>query len=91
MSASEQLYDGFDTWLSQCYSWRDQRHLQALIDMLRGLLYSGSVNLTQWSPYQPNRAQVAHSQQRRLSRWLKNPNIVVCELYKGLIKSAWQD
>ena len=35
MSASEQLYDGLDTWLSQCYCWRDQRHLQILIYMVR--------------------------------------------------------
>jgi hypothetical protein len=91
MSASEQLYDGLETWLEQSYSWRDQRHLQVLIYMVRALLYSGSVNLTKWSTYLPNRGQVAQSQQRRLSRWLKNPKIVVCELYTGLIKSALQD
>ena len=91
MSASEQLYDGLDTWLSQCYRWRDQRHLQVLIYMVRALLYSGSVNLTKWSTYLPNRGQYAQSQQRRLSRWLKNPNIDVRELYNGLIKRALSD
>lgn len=91
MSASEQLYDGLDSWLSQCYNWRDQRHLQVLIYMVRALLYSGSVNLSKWSPYLPNRGQCAQSQQRRLSRWLKNPNINICELYSGVIKRALSD
>ena len=93
MSASDTLYDGLESWLSQCYGWRDQRHLQVLIYMVRALLYSGSVNLTKWSTYLPNRGHIAQSQQRRLSRWLKNPNIVVSTLYCPLIKSAlcdWQ-
>jgi hypothetical protein len=88
MSASDNLYDGLETWLSQSYRWRDQRHLEVLLYMVRALLYSGSVNLTKWSSYVPNRGQYAQSQQRRLSRWLKNPNIVVCELYGGLIRAA---
>lgn len=93
MSASDKLYDGLDTWLSQHYAWRDQRHLQVLICMVRALLYSGSVNLTKWSTYLPNRGQFAQSQQRRLSRWLKNSNIVVSQLYSPIIQSAlsgWQ-
>lgn len=91
MRASDDLYDGLDAWLSQCYSWRDQRHLTVLICMVRALLYSGSVNLTKWSTYLPNRGHQAQSQQRRLSRWLQNPNIVVSDLYSGLIKSALSD
>ena len=59
--------------------------------MVRALLYSGSVNLTKWSTYLPNRGQYAQSQQRRLSRWLKNPNINVSELYSGSIRSALSD
>lgn len=93
MSASDTLYDGLQSWLSQCYRWRDQRHLEVLLRMVIALLYSGSVNLTKWSTYLPNRGQNAQSQQRRLSRWLKNPNIEVSELYNGLVKSAlcdWQ-
>ena len=91
MRASDELYASLETWLNQSYSWRDQRHLQVLICMVRALLYSGSVNLTKWSTYLPNRGQYAQSQQRRLSRWLKNPNIVISELYSGLIKTALQD
>lgn len=91
MSASDALYDGLEEWLSQCYRWRDQRHLSVLIWMVIALLYSGSVNLTRWSTYLPNRGQKAQSQQRRLSRWLENPNIVVSDLYRGLIKSALSD
>ena len=93
MSASDDLYNGLDGCLSQCYCWRDQRHLDVLICMVRALLYSGSVNLTKWSTYLPNRGQQAQSQQRRLSRWLQNPSIVVSELYDGLIRQAicnWQ-
>ena len=91
MRASDNLYDGLETWLSQCYGWRDQRHLKVLLYMVRALLYSGSVNLTKWSAYLPNRGQFAQSQQRRLSRWLKNPNVVVCDLYSQLIKVALAD
>lgn len=91
MSASDDLYNGLDAWLSQCYRWRDQRHLEVLICMVRALLYSGSVNLTKWSTYLPNRGQQAQSQQRRLSRWLQNPSIVVSELYDGLVKQALSD
>ena len=91
MRASDELYASLETWLNQSYSWRDRRHLQVLICMVRALLYSGSVNLTKWSTYLPNRGQYAQSQQRRLSRWLKNPNIVISELYSGLIKTALQD
>jgi hypothetical protein len=91
MSASDTLYDGLEQWLSQAYSWRDQRHLQVLISMVRALLYSGSVNLSRWSSYMPSRGKVAQSQQRRLSRWLKNPNIRVAQLYSGLIRSALSD
>ncbi|MEM6868553.1 MAG: transposase [Cyanobacteria bacterium P01_C01_bin.121] len=91
MSASEQLYDGLESWLTQSYRWRDQRHLQVLIYMVRALLYSGSVNLSKWSTYLPNRGQYAQSQQRRVSRWLKNPNIVVSQLYSPIIKASLSD
>lgn len=91
MSASDKLYDGLDEWLSDHYTWRDQRHLQVLIYMVRALLYSGSVNLTKWSTYLPNRGQYAQSQQRRVSRWLKNSNIVISQLYSPIIKSALSD
>jgi hypothetical protein len=64
MSASDNLYDGLEQWLSQHYKWRDQRHLQVLIYMVRALLYSGSVHLTKGSSYLPNRGQYAQSQQR---------------------------
>ena len=91
MRASTELYDGLDSWLSQSYRWQDQRHLKVLLYMLRALLYSGSVNLSKWSSYLPGRC--AQSQQRRLSRWLSNPRIVVHELYSGIIRAAlseWQ-
>ena len=91
MRASEELYDGLDSWLSQSYRWCDQRHLKVLLYMVRALLYSGSVNLSKWSSYLPGRC--AQSQQRRLSRWLGNPRIVVHELYSGIIRAAlseWQ-
>ena len=91
MRASEELYDGLDSWLAQSYRWQDQRHLKVLLYMVRALLYSGSVNLSKWSSYLPG--QCAQSQQRRLSRWLSNPRIVVCDLYSGIIRAAlvgWQ-
>ena len=89
MRASEELYAGLDDWLSQSYRWQDQRHLKVLLYMVRALLYSGSVNLSKWSSYLPGGC--AQSQQRRLSRWLSNPRIVVCELYSGIIRVALSD
>lgn len=93
MSASR-LYNGLEKWLSQSYGmWQDQRHLEVLIHLVMGLLYSGSVNLTKWSTYLPNRGRQAQSQQRRISRWLKNPRIDADRLYGRLINSAlaqWQ-
>lgn len=88
MSASHTLHDDLETWLSQHYCWRDQRHLQVLIYMVTALLYSGSVNLSKWSSYLPNRGNFAQSQQRRLSRWLKNPNIDVSKHYGIFLKAA---
>ena len=91
MSASC-LYSDLEDWLSQSYAgWRDQRHLQVFISLMIGLIYSGSVNLTKWSTYMPNRGHCAQSQQRRISRWLKNPRIVVSELYGRLITTALSD
>ena len=89
MRASEELYDDLDSWLAQSYRWQDQRHLKVLLYMVRALLYSGSVNLSKWSSYLPGRC--AQSQQRRLSRWLGNPRIVVHELYSGIIQAALSD
>lgn len=89
MRASDELYDGLDSWLCQSYRWQDQRHLKVLLYMVRALLYSGSVNLSKWSSYLPGRC--AQSQQRRLSRWLSNPRIVVNDLYSGIIRAALSD
>jgi hypothetical protein len=69
-------------------AWKDRRHLKTCIDMLIGLILSGSVNLTKWIPFSSGRGKIAQSIQRRYIRWLDNSNINVMELYQPLISAA---
>ena len=57
------------------------------------LIHIGTVSLTKWALWLPNRGvkQRAQSQQRRLSRWLHNARINVHRLYKPLITAALAD
>lgn len=74
--------------------WKDQRHLKTAVDMIIGLILSGTVNLTAWIPFAQSRGIIAQSMQRRFIRWLENANIDVAELYKPVIREAlseWGD
>lgn len=84
------LYDTLRGWLGPA-SWRDGRHLQTLTWMLVGLLSSGHVALTKWTPFCASRAEFAQSTQRRFERWLHNRRIPVLHLYGALLKHALAD
>ena len=57
--------------------WQDRRHLKTALDLIVGLILSGTVNLTKWIPYARGRAWFAQSTQRRFIRWLTNHHIRV--------------
>lgn len=74
--------------------WKDYRHLKTCVDMLIGLILSGTVSLTKWIPYAKARGALAQSVQRRFIRWLENSQIQVSTLYEPLIREAlseWGD
>jgi hypothetical protein len=54
--------------------------------MVMGLLSSGWIALSEWTPFVVGRALLAQSTERRLSRWLSNPRIDVLHLYAALLR-----
>lgn len=71
--------------------WKDRRHLKTCVDMLIGLMLSGTISLTAWIPYAQGRGKFAQSAQRRYIRWLENEHIQVAELYRPLIREAMSE
>lgn len=89
------LHHALNSWMSQT-DWSHKAHLTVALLMVTALIHTGTVSLTKWALYLPNRGakQRAQSQQRRLSRWLHNARINVHRLYKPLITTAlagWDD
>lgn len=72
--------------LLQHAPWRDRRHRLTLAWMVMGLLSSGWIALSEWTPFVVGRALLAQSTERRLSRWLSNPRIDVLHLYAALLR-----
>lgn len=94
MNESLYLYATITTVLSSHQNWLDVRHLKTLAWMMVGLLRSGKISLTEWSPYVKSRAIKAQSTVRRFSRWLENERIQEHKLYGPLIQQAlteWGD
>ncbi len=77
MENTSRIYDALVTLLGQSKQWADVRHLYTLVWMVIGLIHSGRVNLSKWTMYIHSRAVFAQSKQRRFSRWLHNPRIVL--------------
>ena len=71
--------------------WRDKRHLTSLAFMVVGLLQSGWISLSEWTPFVVSRATFAQSTERRFRRWLGNPRIDVLRLHAALLRSALGD
>ena len=92
MTPFSHLNDALKSWLAPT-DWSHQTHLTVALLMVAALIHTGTVNLTKWALYLPNRGdkQRAQSQQRRLSRWLHNARINVHRLYKPLITQALTD
>jgi hypothetical protein len=74
--------------LGQHANWLDVRHVKTMAWMMVGLIESGLIGLTAWSPYTHSRAQFAQSTVRRFRRWLDNERIQVNRLYAPLIQQA---
>lgn len=88
MEDTLRLYNTLIQVLSQHRQWLDVRHLKTLAWMMVGLIQSGLVSLTAWTPYVRGRAVIAQSTVRRFARWLHNPRLDVHQLYGPLIQQA---
>lgn len=88
MTGSWQLYSTLTTVLSGHQNWLDVRHLKTLAWMMVGLIESGLISLTEWTPYVHSRAKYAQSTVRRFRRWLDNDRIEEHKLYGPLIQQA---
>lgn len=80
MANTPHLYHTLMQVLGHHPKWVDRRHLQTLAWMMVGLLHSGWISLTAWTPYTVSRAQYAQSTVRRFRRWLDNAKIDVVSL-----------
>jgi hypothetical protein len=49
---------------------------------------TGWIALSEWTPFVVGRAVLAHSTERRFSRWLNNPRIDGLRLYMALLRQA---
>ena len=85
------LYDTLVQVLRQHEKWLDVRHAKTLAWMMVGLIESGMIGLTAWTPYVQGRARYAQSTVRRFRRWLDNGKIEVHDLYGPLIQQALAD
>lgn len=88
MEDTPKLYNTLITILKPSSEWKDQRHHQTMAWMIVGLLYSKTVNLSEWADFVVGRAQYAQSSVRRFSRWLNNKRIQVSVLYGPVIRAA---
>jgi hypothetical protein len=94
MENTPRLYHTLVYVFSQHQNWIDRRHLKTLAWMVVGLIQSGTISLTAWTPYVHSRAVYAQSIVRRFARWLGNDRIEVHALYGPLMQQAlaeWGD
>ena len=88
MESTPRLYHTLVYVFSQHQNWVDLRHLKTLAWMIVGLIQSGKISLTAWTPYVHSRAVYAQSIVRRFARWLENDRIAVHSLYGPLMQHA---
>jgi hypothetical protein len=88
MENTLRLYHTLVQVLRQHRNWLDVRHLKTLAWMMVGLILSGKIGLTEWTPYIRSRAQYAESSVRRFRRWLDNERIKAHRLYAPLVQQA---
>lgn len=87
MENTSRLHDTLMEVYGQHDRWLDRRHLDAMVWMIIGLIWSGRISLTEWVTYRVTTA-LASSTQRRYARWLHNERIEVNSLYAPLINQA---
>lgn len=90
MSPPSLLYETLLNLLQHA-PWRDRRPLLTLAWMVMGLLSSGWIALSEWTPFVVGRALLAQSTERRFGRWLSNPRIDVLHLYAALPRPVLGD
>ena len=73
---------------SQHHNWVDRRHLKTLAWRIVGLIQSGTIRLTAWTPSVQSRAIYAQSSVRRFARWLEHDRIAVHALSGPLMQHA---
>jgi Transposase DDE domain len=88
MKSTPRLYNTLVYVCSQHQNWVDLRHLKTLAWMIAGLIQSGKISLTAWTPCVHSRAVYAQSIVRRFARWLENERIEVHALYGSLMQQA---
>src|SRR5690606_27944074 len=88
MKSTPNLYDTLIAIFGQHRHWLDKRHMITLVWMIVGLLESGVISLTMWTPFAASRASYAQSTVRRFRRWLDNKRIEVHSLYAPIIQEA---
>lgn len=88
MESTPRLYNTLVYVFSQHQNWVDRRHLKTLAWMVVGLIQSGTISLTAWTPSVHSRAVYAQSLVRRFARWLGNDRIEVHALYGPLMQQA---
>lgn len=88
MENTPRLYHTLVYVFSQHQNWLDRRHLKTLAWMVVGLIQSGTISLTAWTPYVHSRAVYAQSIVRRFARWLGNDRIDVRALHGPLMQHA---
>jgi hypothetical protein len=68
MESTPRLYDTLVHILCQHQNWLDLRHLKTLAWMTVGLMQSGKISVTAWTPYVHSRAVFVQSTVRRFAR-----------------------
>jgi len=88
MESTPRLYHTLVDVFSQPQSWVELRHLKTLAWMIGGLIQSGNIRLTAWTPDGHSRAVYAPSSVRRCAHGLEHDRIDVPALYGPLLPHA---
>ncbi len=88
MGSTPRLYHTLVYLFSPQQNWVALRHLKTLAWMIVGLMPSGKLSLTAWTPSVHRRAVYAQRLVRRFARWLEHDRIAVPSRYGPLMPHA---
>src|SRR5882724_4591597 len=88
MESTPRLYHTLVYVFSQHQSWVELRHLNTLAWMIVGLIPSGKISLTAWTPDVHSRAVYAQRIVRRFARWREHDRLDVHALDGPLMPQA---